>query len=65
MDSYENATPEQLIAHAIAAMKKAQDVEITQYNIAVSIVGKDQEFKILTPEELSSYFDNTQKMDVI
>lgn len=64
MELFEKSSVEDLIGHAIAAMKKAQDLEITPNNIAVSIVGKNQDFKILTPEELSKYFDNANKMEV-
>lgn len=38
-------------------MKAAQDLEITPYNVAVSLVGKDQEYKILTPEEVQAYLN--------
>jgi len=51
----ENASPEQLIRWAIEAMRKAQDLEINSYNVAVSVVGKNQEYKILSSEELEAY----------
>jgi hypothetical protein len=36
-------------------MKKAQDLEITTNNIAISVVGEDTQFKILSPEEVAAY----------
>jgi hypothetical protein len=44
-------------------MKKAQDFDITVHNIAVSVVGKNKEFQILTREELGLFVDDN-KMDV-
>jgi hypothetical protein len=49
----------------IEAMKKAQDLEINSYNVAISIVGKDQEFKILSSEEVESYLKENQGMEVV
>ena len=47
-------------------MKKAQDLEITPFNIAISIVGKGQEYKILSSEELEPYINPTVSgMEVI
>ncbi len=45
-------------------MKKAQDVEINSYNIAVSVVGKGQEYKILSSEEVEPYIKNNSGMEV-
>jgi hypothetical protein len=36
-------------------MKKALDVEVTIHNIAVSVVGQNQDFKILSADELRAY----------
>lgn len=38
-------------------MKKAQDLEITSFNIAISVVGKGQDFKILSSEEVEAYIN--------
>jgi hypothetical protein len=47
-------------------MKKAQDLEITPYNIAISIVGKGQEYKILSSEEVELYIrGNVGGMEVV
>ena len=37
-------------------MRKAQDMEINYFNTAIGVVGIDRDFKILSSEELSSYF---------
>ena len=63
LDTLPEATPDQLISLALAAMKKAQDVEITSQNIDVSIVGKDQDYKILSPEEVSNHLE--ARMDIV
>jgi hypothetical protein len=44
-------------------MKKAQDFEINAYNTAVSVVGRDQEFKILSSEEMGRFLD-ANRMDI-
>jgi hypothetical protein len=46
-------------------MKKALDVEVTTHNIAVSVVGLNQDFKILSPEELRHYISEGQGMEVV
>ena len=62
----ETANLEQLIKWAIEAMKKAQDLEVTPYNIAISIVGKNQEYKILSSEEVEPYIKgNVGGMEVV
>jgi len=62
----ENASLEQLITWAIEAMKKSQDVEITPYNIAISVVGKNQQFRILSTEEVEPYIRvNSSGMEVV
>ena len=60
MDKLENATPEELIRLAIAAMKKAQDMEINAHNTAISIVGIDTDFKVYPAEELDQYFSGME-----
>ncbi len=61
----DNASTEQLIKWAVEAMKKAQDLEITPYNIAISVVGKGQEYKILSSEEVETYIKINQGMAVV
>jgi 20S proteasome alpha/beta subunit len=58
LDSLPDATPDELIKWGLEAMRRAiTDVEITSYNTAVSIVGKGQEYKILSSEELQPYLN--------
>jgi 20S proteasome alpha/beta subunit len=56
MDQLDNATPDELIKLAIGAMKKAQEMEINPHNTAISIVGIDTDFKVLSTDELDKYF---------
>jgi len=55
LEQLEDASPQQLIKFAVEAMRKAQDLEITSYNVAISVVGKNQEYKILSSEEVEPY----------
>ena len=61
----ENSSVEQLITLGIDAMKKALDVEVTVHNIAVSVVGLNQDFKILSADELRAYLGDGQGMEVV
>lgn len=55
-ESFANCGWEELVRHAIKALKaSAQETELTEHNVSVGYVGKDQKFKLLTPEELRSY----------
>jgi 20S proteasome alpha/beta subunit len=65
VDQLENATADQLIKLAIEAMKKALDVEVTVNNVAISVVGKGQDYKILSTDELSNYVGNHQGMEIV
>jgi hypothetical protein len=44
-------------------MKKAQDVTLTDKNLAISIVGKNQTTKMLSDEEIESYLNKGMKID--
>lgn len=61
----ENASTEDLIKWAVEAMKKAQELEITAQNIAISVVGQGMEYKILTPEEVQPFIRGNQGMEVV
>ena len=65
LDTLPEATSDQLINLALAAMKKAQDVEINSQNVDVGIVGADQEFKILSQNELAAYLEGNVRMDIV
>jgi 20S proteasome subunit alpha 6 len=56
---YDTQGQEALIKHAVTALHAAfkQDTEMTTQNIDISIVGKDQPWKKLTPDELRPYVD--------
>lgn len=44
---------EQLIKHGIAAMKaSAQDTDLTEHNLSIGVLGKDEPFRQLSKEEL-------------
>jgi hypothetical protein len=46
-------------------MKKALDVEVSIHNIAVSVVGQNQDFKILSADELRRFVGDGQGMEVV
>ena len=55
-----------LIMNALKAMKKAQDVKVNGKNLDVLIVGKDQEAKLLSTEEIDKYLAEAENlMDVV
>ena len=61
-ESFPDESAEGMIKHAIIALRetigKGKDEEkLTQDNCAVGIVGKDQEFKILSVDEVKSYLE--------
>lgn len=65
LDELENASVDQLITFGVEAMKKALDVEVTVHNIAVSVVGVNQDFKILSSDELRRFVGDNQGMEVV
>ena len=55
-----------LIMNALKAMKKAQDVKVNGKNLDVLIVGKDQEAKLLSTQEIDKYLADAENlMDVV
>lgn len=47
---------EDLVRHAIKALKaSAQETELTEHNVSIGFVGRDQKFRLLSPEELKTY----------
>merc|ERR1712194_49012 len=56
-ESFDDMDTKTLIQHAVTALSNAfkQDTVITSQNIDISVVGADQKFKKLTPEELAPY----------
>lgn len=57
MESFPESSLEDLIRHAIKAMKKAQDIKLTEKNIDIGIVGLDLPFTKLKEEEIKTYLD--------
>mmetsp|Transcript_38376 Transcript_38376/g.27812 ORF Transcript_38376/g.27812 Transcript_38376/m.27812 type:complete len:176 (+) Transcript_38376:371-898(+) len=59
---------EDLVKHGVKAMRaSAQDTELTEHNVSVGIVGKDQKFRMLTPQELRQYLagsDGAEPMQI-
>lgn len=52
-ETFDNASLEDLIKHGIAALRaSAQDVDLTEHNVSVGIVGADTPYRNLTAEEL-------------
>jgi len=64
--AFENATSDQLIQHAIQALKGTlqQDKELTVENCSIAIVGKNRNFEIIENEALQPHFDRWMATDV-
>lgn len=46
----------ELVKHAVKALKaSAQEVELTEHNVSIGVVGKDVDFRLLNAEELREY----------
>ena len=48
-----------MIKHAIAAMKKAQDIEVNEKNLDICIVGLNTEFKKLSENEIKGFLSGS------
>ena len=57
LSEFDNCSGDDLIIHAIKAMKKSQDIELTNLNIDISIVGKDTKFTKLSEDDVQKYLD--------
>jgi 20S proteasome subunit alpha 6 len=52
-ETFDNASLDDLIKHGIEALRaSAQDVDLTEHNVSVGIVGADTPYRNLTAEEL-------------
>ena len=52
-DGFAGLNGDQLIQHGIKALRaSAQDTELTENNVSIGIVGKGQDWKTFSPEEL-------------
>jgi len=46
-------TGDQLIAHGVKALKaSAQDTDLTEHNVSIGVLGRGENFRTLTPDEL-------------
>ena len=55
-DSFAPLGWEELVKHAVNALKaSAQEVELTEHNVSIGVVGKDVDFRLLRAEELREY----------
>jgi 20S proteasome subunit alpha 6 len=45
-----------LIKHGLKALKaSAQETELSEHNVSVGVVGRDQKFRLLKADELKGY----------
>uniref|UniRef100_A0A915EJ83 Proteasome subunit alpha type n=1 Tax=Ditylenchus dipsaci TaxID=166011 RepID=A0A915EJ83_9BILA len=60
LDEFANASLEELIKHALIALRDTLPAEekLTQQNTSVGIVGKGQVFKVMEDEAVQSYLEN-------
>jgi len=60
LDEFPGASSEELIKHALLALKDTLPAEekLTQQNTSVGIVGKGQPFKIIEDDEVQVYLQN-------
>ena len=65
-ETFANCGWEDLVRHAVKALKaSAQETELTEHNVSVGFVGKDQKFRLLTPAELKVYItDVSDAMEI-
>lgn len=58
-ESFANISVNELIKHGIEAMRaSAQETDLTENNISVGVVGKDEPFRLLSKDELKQYIHN-------
>jgi 20S proteasome subunit alpha 6 len=44
------------VKHGLKALKaSAQETELSEHNVSVGVVGRDQKFRVLKPDELKGY----------
>lgn len=48
-----------MINHGVKALKaSAQDTDLTEHNVSIGVVSKDQPFKLLSKDEIKTYLQN-------
>ena len=64
LEKLPNMTKDELVKIALEATKKAEDVKIDGNNVDIIVVGKDENTKFLTKDEIENYLkDLDNKMD--
>lgn len=63
MDLFPECSVEDLIKHAIAAMKKSQDVKLTEKNLDISVVGLNTPFSTLSEENIKKSLNDGMVID--
>jgi 20S proteasome subunit alpha 6 len=60
LDSFENATKEELVKHALLALKESmsQDKELTVDNTSVGIAGIDEDFTLQEGQDVAPWLDS-------
>lgn len=54
-----NVSRDELIRHAVKAMQaSAAETELTEHNVSIGVLGKDEDFKSLSKEEIRTFLDN-------
>ena len=65
LDKFPNMSKDELIKISLEAARKAEDVKVDGNNLDVIIVGKDENTKLLTTEEINDYIKAIEnKMDL-
>jgi 20S proteasome subunit alpha 6 len=60
LDQFKQNSLEELVKHSIEAMKKSQDITLTEKNLDIGVVGKDCKFRRLSEEELKQYLSGIE-----
>lgn len=61
-DSFKALGGDDLIGHGIKALRaSAQDTDLTEHNVSIGVVGKDQDFKQLTKDEIKGYLQSNSE----
>jgi 20S proteasome subunit alpha 6 len=61
-DEFKTATAEQLIMHGLAALKASEnDIELSEKNVTLAIVGKGTEFKQFKESEIAPYLQKLKQ----
>ena len=64
-DSFKALNLKELIKHGVKALRaSAQEIELTEKNVSVGVVGVDTQFKKLSEEELKEFLQEEESGDV-